>query len=129
MDETLRNAYVEVQRRKNEITGPEDIDREAIGRKLAEELPDMPPEQHERILELTVGGVAWVAKMLADHDLSFVQSWGVAEALADSVKDGAIGTNYTPEQGVDLGVGAGLYTGMWMAFLIASGEITADPQT
>lgn len=120
----LRDAFLEVQRRKREaevdgVAPPEVV--ATVRRKLADELPDLARDgaRLDKLAEVTCCGMLWVAKMLAEYDLSFVEAWGVADSLGDAVKLAMQRTTHTPEQGVELGVGAGLYTGVWMGLLLA----------
>lgn len=113
----LIEAYKEVQARKDEISrlGVEAVDRETFLNVLArvqEQVGSVDPRTAEHV----VAGMAWTIYVCDRYGWSLDQAMGIAEKVVANAM-GNVGdlSPYSPQQLVELGVGAGLFTGMWMA--------------
>jgi hypothetical protein len=113
----LIKAYEEVQARKDLISraGIEAVDRETyldVKARVEEQVGSVDP----RVAEHVVAGMAWTIYMCDRYGWSLNEATDIAEKLVANAM-GNVGdlSSYSPQQLVELGVGAGLFTGLWLA--------------
>lgn len=71
-------------------------------------------------VEDTIMGLGWVGRMLVEYGLDFEQLMVTAERLTDATLAGVDRSKLglTPEQGLQAGIGAGYFTGLYMGLMI-----------
>jgi hypothetical protein len=113
----LLKAYEEVQARKDLISraGIEAVDRETyldVKARVEEQVGSVDP----RVAEQVVAGMAWTIYMCDRYGWSLDEATAIAEKVVANAM-GNVGdlSPYSPQQLVELGVGAGLFTGLWLA--------------
>lgn len=117
----LFDALQEVQRRKDDDhwqpTG-DDIKRVAEG--ITEQLGALDP----KAVEAALAGMGWVMAMMQTNGLDMEEFFVACEWLTEVTMRNVskIEGSFTPEQGVQAGVGAGFPTGLWVGLLIRGGK-------
>jgi hypothetical protein len=113
----LARAFREVQARKELISrmGIEAVDRETfldVKARVEEHVGSVDPH----IAEQVVAGMAWTIYICDRYEWSLDEATDIAESLVANAM-GNVGdlSSYSPQQLVELGVGAGLFTGLWLA--------------
>lgn len=74
-----------------------------------------------RAIEATLNGAAWMIQMFHVHGLDVNESMDMAQWIEGNLKgnlDGMGGLKLGPDDMIRLGIGGGLYTGLWVGLLI-----------
>lgn len=73
------------------------------------------------VIEAALNGAAWMVQMFHQHDLDFDQGMDMAQWVEGTMKrqmDRMRGLKLDRDDLVRLGIGGGLYTGLWVGLLI-----------
>jgi hypothetical protein len=119
---TLRDAYEHVQHRKEQASFDEWPPAlvptvSLVARKVRDQLGTTDP----RVIESTMNGMAWVCQMLYEENMDPEEAMDVPMDLSRNVLGTlppALVERLTLRQAVDLGIGAGFFTGLWMGVLM-----------
>jgi hypothetical protein len=113
----LIKAFEEVQARKDVISraGIGAVDRDTyldVKARVEEQVGSVDP----RVAEQVIAGMAWTIYMCDRYGWSLDEATDIAEKLVANAM-GNVGdlSSYSPQQLVELGVGTGLFTGLWVA--------------
>lgn len=114
----LMQAYEEVQRRKDEALPAFDPAvvvqvKRALKRQLQSDDP--------QLIATALQGMAWVIPMLMDAGLDGEEAMDVPEQIvANTVLNMPAGISHRVsfKQAIELGVGAGFYTGLWTGLIL-----------
>jgi hypothetical protein len=113
----LIDAYEEVQRRKDDASraGVENIDAATV-RIVVDRVLDEFTRANPVMVAQVIGGMAWVIHMCEQEGYDLDETMEVCERIGATVRRSlpTLGT-FTPEQAVEVGIGAGFWTGLWLA--------------
>lgn len=118
---SVKDAYGIVQGNKNRYTWDEwppalvPIVRQMIERTKQEVGGD------PRAIEATLNGAAWMVQMFHIHGLDVNESMDMAKWIEGNLKANLgdmTGLKLGPDDMIRLGIGGGLYTGLWVGLLI-----------
>lgn len=115
----LTDAYQAAQAFKNEAASdwsPTGEQLRTIFEQLAGELGEVTPQ----MVEQTLRGLGWVARLVVEHQLELDELMAVCQALDDGTRQEVVAAGLTdPGQACSAGTGAGFFTGLLVGLIVA----------